>query len=164
MLFMKLTLLKLYHAFLASPVFATATLFFAPLRKLVTDEMSFFSILAMALVIDLVIGMIKYWKLHKFSFRELVTGLMIKVLVAYGGMLMFLAFQSLDPGVAAQWFGLIAKFTVLLYPAGSAFANMYVITAGRFPPIAFMKKLKDFDEIATPTVLLIENEKSKNPK
>ena len=162
MLIMKMTLLKLYHAFLASIILTSLSAFIAPLRKLVSDELSFFSVLTMALLIDLVIGIIKYWKLSQFSFREMVTGLIIKVAVAYGGMLIFLSFQSLDPGIAADWFGLLAKFTVLVYPAGSAFANMYVITAGRFPPIAFMKKLKDFDQISSSTVSVIEDKQKVN--
>lgn len=164
MLFLKLTLAKLYNAVLSGSILATVALFLEPLRKLVTDELSFFSMLTMAIIIDWVIGVMKYWKINEFSFKNMLIGLMIKVAVAYGGMLMFLAFQSLDPGIASEWFGLIAKFTVLLYPAGSAFSNMYIITGGKFPPVGFMKKLKSFNDSLSPSdvVPVKENSNGKN--
>src|SRR5687767_13004551 len=149
-LLMRFILLKLYQSILASPLLATTALFFDPLRQLVSDELRFFSILTMALIIDLIIGAIKYWKLSEFSFKHLLFGLIVKVAVSYGGMMLFLAFKSLDPGIAAEWFGLIAKFTVLLYPTGSAFANMYIITNGKFPPIGLMKKLRTFGDNSDP--------------
>lgn len=156
---LKIAVLKLYYSAITSPIFATIALFFEPLRRLVTDELSFFIILTMAIIIDLIIGAIKYWKLKKFCFKQLVLGLMVKVAVAYGGMLLFLAFKSLDPGIAAEWFGLIAKFTVLLYPAGSAFSNMYIVTDGKFPPIGFMKRLKTFDDVMNPELAKHEQNK-----
>lgn len=146
LILIRLLLVKLYNSILASPFFATVALLFDPLRQLIADELSFFSILTMALIIDLIIGAIKYWKLSQFSFKKLLLGLMIKVIVSYGGMMLFLSFKSLDPGIAAEWFALVAKFTVLLYPAGSAFTNMYTVTDGKFPPLGFMKKLQTYGD------------------
>lgn len=144
---LKITLLKLSQSFEGASILATISLFIKPLKDMVYNELSFFSVLTLAIIIDLLVGSMKYWKLNQFSFRKLLTGLLIKVIVAYGGILLFLTFATLDPGIAAQWFALVAKFTVLLYPSGSAFVNMYILTDGKFPPIGFMKKLDTFEEM-----------------
>ena len=154
---MKHTLLGLYHALVASPIFATFALLIAPIRRMLNNEKDFFVLLTLALLIDLFIGMVKYIKLKKFCFKDLVTGLIVKVMVSYGGIILFLSFAVLEEGWASEWFTLVARFTVLLYPAGSAFANMYVITNGRFPPISFMKKLKSFEEIITPAAIIVDD-------
>lgn len=144
----KFSFIKIFQSFEGASVLATAALLLKPLKDMVYNELSFFSILTMAIIIDLIIGGLKYWKINMFSFSQLVVGLIIKVTVAFGGITLFLAFKSLDPGIAAEWFALVAKFTVLLYPAGSAFTNMYILTNGRFPPIGLMKRLDSFDKMA----------------
>ena len=154
----KLTASKLYHSFIVSPLFATLAFLIEPLHKLLSNEIDFFTILTFAILIDLVIGALKYAKLNSFSFKEMLLGLIVKCAVAYGGMTLFIMFSTFDDGAAAAWFILVAKFTVLLYPAGSSFSNMYCLTGGRFPPINFMRKLKSFDDILTPSALLIKSE------
>jgi hypothetical protein len=163
-LLLKASLLKLWHALIVSPVLATMALFITPLKTLFESEGDFFVILTMALLIDLLVGVAKYLKLNKFSFKDMVLGLIIKVLVAYGGLLIFLSFASLENGWISEWFMLVSRFTILLYPAGSALANMYVLTEGSFPPISFMKRLKSFEEVITPTVILIDKEINEESK
>lgn len=163
MLLLKTTILKLYHSFMVSPVFATLTVLVEPLRIMFANETDYLIMLTLAIIIDLIIGALKYIKLDKFSFKDLVIGLIVKVLVAYGGIALFLSFASLEDGWVAEWFLLISKFTVLLYPAGSALSNMYIVTDHKFPPISFMRKLKAFDQIITPSALTIEEVK-KNEK
>lgn len=160
---LKLTLLKLYHSALVAPVFATASLFIKPLREIAENHADFFTILTLAILIDFIIGILKYVQLHKFSFKHMLVGLIVKIAVGFGGMLLFVAFLTLETGNVSDWFLTVAKFTVLLYPAGSAFANMFVITNGKFPPISFLKRLDTFDKIITPSALsLEEDEKNKS--
>lgn len=159
---LKTNFLKLAYSFAASPLFATLAMFVNPLEEMLTREEDFFTTLLMALSIDLVIGIIKYVKLFQFSFREMLLGFIVKVFVAFGGMVLFLSFAGLEEGWASEWFTLVAKFTVLLYPAGSALTNMYVITNGKFPPLEFMKRLKWFDGMVTPSTLTIGEEQSAN--
>ena len=168
LLLLKATLLQLWHSLIVSPILATAALLINPIRVLFESESDFFAILTLALMIDLLIGMLKHLKINNFSFRDLALGLIIKVVVAYGGLLLFMSFASLEDGPIVEWFIFVSKFTILLYPAGSAFSNMFILTDGRFPPLKFMKKLKSFDEIITPASLLIEererNEKNRKDK
>lgn len=161
LLLLKWTFVKLYNAFTISPFLATASLFFKPILEILDNQIDFFAILSVALIIDLVIGVIKYLKLSQFSFKKMLLGLITKVMVSYGGMLMFMLFASLDEGLMAQWFMLVAKFTVLLYPTGSAFANMFIVTNGKFPPVGFMRKLKSFEEFSGPSNDLMENRNDK---
>lgn len=155
---LKTTILKLYHSLLISPVFATASLFIQPLEKISKDHANFFSVLTMAILIDLIIGALKYLKLHSFSFRNMLLGLIVKIAVGFGGMLLFVSFSTLEDGNVSDWFLTVAKFTILLYPAGSAFSNMFILTNGKFPPIGFMRRLESFDKIMTPTALMIEED------
>lgn len=150
---LKTSMISLWHAFLASIIlFAPLAKLFEPLRAIINDESVYFALLTLAILIDLVVGVMKHVKLHAFSFRELVIGLIIKVVVAYGGLILFLSFAMLEDGWASDWFTLVAKFTVLLYPAGSAISSMYCLTDGSFPPISFMRRLKAFDEVLAPTI------------
>lgn len=156
---LKTSLVKLWHSALVSPFFSTLAFIITPIKLLLESEKDFFVMLTMAIIIDLIVGIMKYIKLHKFSFKDMVLGLIVKVVVGYGGMMLFLAFASLEDGWVSEWFLLMAKFTILLYPAGSTLANMYVLTDKRFPPISFMKRLKAFDAVLTPSVIReIKNE------
>jgi hypothetical protein len=143
----KTSMQTLYYSFLLSPFFATIALYVNPISEMFDDEKSFFVMLTTALIIDLIMGVMKHLKLNQFSFRNLVLGLIVKVLVAYCGAVLFFSFAGLEDGWLAEWFKLVAKFTVLVYPTGSAVSNMYVITGGRFPPVSFMRKLDTFKEI-----------------
>ena len=44
------------------------------------------------------------------------------------------------------YFKVLLQIMVILYPAGSAMVNLSIITDGVFPPIGWMKKLKNFNE------------------
>lgn len=155
---LKTAMIKLLYAFAASPLFATFALFVTPIRTMLDGEKEFIALLTVALLIDLLVGAMKYLKLHQFSFKDMLFGLIIKVVVAYGGVMLFLMFASLDDGWVAEWFTLVSKFTILLYPAGSALSNMYILTEKKFPPIGFMKRLKSFEEIVVTSEQLLHND------
>ena len=38
------------------------------------------------------------------------------------------------------------KFLLFIWPAGNALVNMGIITNGKFPPLAFLKKILKFNE------------------
>lgn len=153
---LKSLLTKLAHALAVSPFLATLSIWFTPLQDVILAQSSFFGILTVLIMIDLVMGIIKYVKLKKFSFRQLIIGLIVKVAVTFLGMIVFLMFSTLDDGPIIGWFLLVAKFTILLYPAGSVFSNMYVVSGGKFPPIKLMKYLEAFDQLSEPLMPKIE--------
>ena len=144
---LKAILLKLWHCMIMAFPMSIVALVITPLKALIETQTDYLTILMVAIVIDLFIGVIKYIKLRRFSFKKLIVGLMLKISVAYGAIVLLILLSSLEDGGVVEWFLLIGKFTVLLYPAGSAFANMYTITDGKFPPIKLMKFLEGFEQL-----------------
>lgn len=156
----KRSMVTLLKYFLGSMLMASLAMAISPLASMISGEKDYFMVLTMCVVIDLLIGAMKDLKLHSFSFLKMLINLIIKVAVAYGAMLLFLSFANLEEGWAAEWFTLVAKFTVLLYPAGDTLLNMYILTEGRFPPLSFMKRMKAFDEVLGPTIRASEKKEN----
>jgi len=44
-----------------------------------------------------------------------------------------------------DYFSILSRLMVLIYPAGSALMNFSLITKGNFPPTAWMDKIKEFN-------------------
>lgn len=139
--------IHLYQTLLLSPIFATISLFVDRVKGMLDEESKFYSLIIISITIDLAIGIGRYIKEHKFAFDAMLSGLVVKVMVAFGAMLLFSAFASLEDGWASEWMMLVGKYAVLLYPAGSTFKNMYVLTDGRFPPVKWMKFMKAFEDM-----------------
>lgn len=125
-------------------------------KYLILDK-SFTFILTIAILADLVTGMIKHWKLKTFDFKALFTGLVEKIAISYLAMILFNGFVGIDEVKQSEtvtyMVNLIGKLLNFVYVAGSAFANMHVITNGKFPPTAFMSRLKRFNETLDPNTL-----------
>ncbi len=51
-----------------------------------------------------------------------------------------------EDNFVSQGLLLVTRLSVFMYPAASAWMNISAITDGKFPPIAWTKKLKAFNE------------------
>lgn len=118
-------------------------------------------------MIDIVLGIWKHLKNKTFDFSLLIWGALTKLFVSIMAMILFNALASAE-GIGETglrlYVLLIGKLLVLIYINGSAWYNMYFITKGKFPPVAWMKKMKGFNESLDPTTFtnptIQDNEKT----
>lgn len=132
---------------------------------LFTQDLEFVRVLAMCLVLDLLMGVWKHLKLHTFDFKECYTGFLTKVFISIVGMLLFNALSSINeleqlPAINGYLL-LVGKIMNIVYLGGSALSSMYVVSGSKFPPVAFMKRLKKFNNTLNVTDLVSDGEQSK---
>lgn len=117
------------------------------LKSWAVDNIEFMTIIAFAIIIDHIIGSILHaFKLRDFTWKENLKGLLVKMGLTVAGYLLFEMFNFIlkDAEWLAKYFKLVTNLTVFLYPAGSAFVNISVLTDGKFPPIGWIEKIKKF--------------------
>lgn len=127
----------------ASPI----ALLLDKLKSWAIDNIEFMTIIAFAIIIDHIIGSILHaFKLRDFTWKENLKGLLVKMGLTVAGYLLFEMFNFIlkDAEWLAKYFKLVTNLTVFLYPAGSAFVNISVLTNGKFPPIGWIEKIKKF--------------------
>ena len=119
-----------------------------PIADFLFMETGFFGLLTIVIVVNMAVGVVKHWKQNELDFREFALGTIEVVFICGAGFSLFLAIgniEGLKGTEIGQWFLLLGRITVILYPAGTAFKNMHYITNGRFPSHGFMKRLKRFE-------------------
>ncbi|WP_294267756.1 hypothetical protein [uncultured Chryseobacterium sp.] len=112
------------------------------------DSQSFIQILIGTLFADLAMGVWKHWKLNTFSFKNMIYGLtqkMFFVIVFY-----FLSEAALNiissADIGTAYLKVFLRFLLFIWPAGNALVNMGILTNGKFPPLAFLKRIHKFNE------------------
>ena len=115
----------------------------------VLTDKSFVEILFVFLLIDMTTGVWKHLKLKDFSPKSLFMGMLEKVFISMIAMVLFNAMghiQGLENNPQAlDYFKLTGKLINASYIFGSALTSCYVITGGKFPPLGFMKRVKNFN-------------------
>jgi hypothetical protein len=106
--------------------------------------------------LDIILGIAKHWKLNDFSFQDLVTHAMLKVGIGFASMVIFNGFAFVlqdDAAFLKTYFLLVGKLLTMTYYAGSAFNSMSVLTGGKFPPLVWMNRMKEFNKTLNPKAL-----------
>ena len=120
------------------------------LRVHIISDTSFVKALALCLFVDLFCGVWKHWKQHTFDWKRLYVGFIEKCGMSFLGMIVFNSITGLQEWEHAatirDYLILVGKLTCLIYVAGSAFSSMYIITGGKFPPVGWMRRMKNFNE------------------
>lgn len=131
-------------------LFSPSVYFTDLIHRYVLTDRSFAEILIILIIFDLLSGMAKHWKLHTFSFFELFKGLLIKVFASITGLIVFNAFgqiKGMDQNtLILANFILFGKLCNAVYVGGSFFNNLYILTGRKFPPLAWMNRMKDFNK------------------
>lgn len=115
------------------------------------DNATYVSFVIGAIAVDHILGSIYHaFFARDWSIKKNIKGLLIKLLIVVSiGYL----FEGLDglmvSSVVKEYTIMVLRLMVFLYPASSAFHNSYTMTGQKFPPMAFMEKLKRFSENAT---------------
>lgn len=113
----------------------------------------YISIVLVAIVIDHALGT---WR-HLFVDRDFdivknITGISIKVglVVCMGILFEGLGVIIKEESIVKDYLVIVTRLIVFLYPAGSAFANSSILSNGKFPPQAWLEKLKAFQSNLNP--------------
>lgn len=118
----------------------------------VLTDMRFVEALVILLFIDLVTGVWKHLLQRDFCWRRLYTGFLQKMVISFLGMTVFNVLGNLQElsemdGLRAYLI-LCGKLVNIFYVGGSAFNNMFIITGGKFPPVGWMERMKNFNRTA----------------
>lgn len=144
-------------AVLAMAEYYTQTLF---------ENRVFMMLIFSTFICDVVLGAWKHLKLHDFSFKELLTKALKKIVITLIAMILFNSLAGAegigDTGMKL-WFLLVGKLISLFYIAGSAFNSMYIITDHKFPPYAWIKRMKDFNKTLDPKEFSNKKDDEENP-
>lgn len=112
------------------------------------DSQTFIQLLVGTLFVDLILGVWKHWKLNTFSFKRMLSGFAEKI-----GLTVFFYFLSetliqiiADADLDSVYVKVPLKLIMFFWIAGNALVNMGIITNGKFPPLAFLKRIEKFNK------------------
>lgn len=97
-----------------------------------------------AILIDWIFGTLKHiFYTHTFSLKKNAVGLMLKIgLVVAGGFLFEgLSHLTREATIIETSLQIITRVIVFMYPAVSAWENIYIVSGEKFPPKKWMEKI-----------------------
>lgn len=106
-------------------------------------------IVLMAILLDWFFGIIKHLKKRTFSFKKNASGLILKITLTVGAGMLFEGLNSIvkdSADIVVLSLTIVTRVIVFLYPAVSAWQNIYVVSGERFPPKAWMERINKFNE------------------
>ena len=102
-----------------------------------------------AILVDWFFGIWKHLKKRTFSFKQNAFGLIIKVALTTGAAFLFEGLGSIvkdSADIIVVSLTTVTRVIVFLYPAVSAWQNIYIVSDERFPPKAWMDRINKFNE------------------
>lgn len=106
-------------------------------------------IVLMAILLDWIFGIWKHLDKRTFSFKKNASGLILKITLTVGAGMLFEGMNSIvkdSADIIVVSLTIITRIIVFLYPAVSAWQNIYVVSGERFPPKAWMERMNKFNE------------------
>ena len=106
-------------------------------------------IVLMAILLDWIFGIWKHLEKRTFSFKKNATGLILKIALTVGAGMLFEGLNSIvkdSADIVVLSLTIVTRVIVFLYPAVSAWQNIYIVSGERFPPKTWMDKLNKFNE------------------
>lgn len=102
-----------------------------------------------AILVDWAFGIWKHLKKRTFSFKQNAFGLIIKVALTTGAAFLFEGLGTIvkdSADIIVVSLTTVTRVIVFLYPAVSAWQNIYIVSDERFPPKAWMDRINKFNE------------------
>lgn len=102
-----------------------------------------------AILVDWAFGIWKHLKKRTFSFKQNAYGLIIKIALTTGAAFLFEGLGSIvkdSADIIVVSLTTVTRVIVFLYPAVSAWQNIYIVSDERFPPKAWMDRINKFNE------------------
>ena len=96
-------------------------------------------IVLMAILLDWFFGIWKHLEKRTFSFKKNATGLILKIALTVGAGMLFEGLNSIvkdSADIVVLSLSIVTRVIVFLYPAVSAWQNIYIVSGERFPPKA----------------------------
>lgn len=108
----------------------------------------FIWVLGFALIADLIAGIWKHAKNNSFSPKKMILGFCQKIGLVILVYFLTEAFIQIiaDADLDSIYFKVATKTMIFIYPAGNALVNVGIITDGKFPPLAFLRKFEKFNK------------------
>ena len=102
-----------------------------------------------AILVDWFFGIWKHLKKRTFSFKQNAFGLVIKIALTTGAAFLFEGLGAIvkdSADIIVVSLTTVTRVIVFLYPAVSAWQNIYIVSDERFPPKAWMDRINKFNE------------------
>lgn len=126
---------------------------FAYLLSFITDWFSLNSgyviFVFIAIIMDHLIGTwVHLFIKRDFSMKKNITGFFTKTFlaIAVGVLVEGISYIMGEGLFVTDYFSILSRLMVFIYPAGSALMNVSLITKGNFPPTAWMDKIRNFNK------------------
>ena len=113
-----------------------------------------------AILVDWSFGIWKHLKKRTFSFKQNAIGLIVKISLTTGAAFLFEGLGTIvkdSADIIVVSLTTVARVIVFLYPAVSAWQNIYIVSDERFPPKAWMERINKFNENLNVKELTDEN-------
>ena len=113
-----------------------------------------------AILVDWAFGIWKHLKKRTFSLKQNAIGLIVKIALTIGAAFLFEGLGSIvkdSADIIVVSLTTVTRVIVFLYPAVSAWQNIYVVSDERFPPKAWMDRINKFNENLNVKELTDEN-------
>lgn len=100
-----------------------------------------------ALVLNMIVGIVVHLKSKTFNFPEFLTKnvIMVFVICSVYIMLEMLRYTAGD-NIVGEIFRILIQVTTLMYPTSKIFKNSYILTDGKYPPEFIMTRLYNFEK------------------
>ena len=106
-------------------------------------------IVLMAILLDWFFGIWKHLEKRTFSLKKNATGLILKIALTVGAGMLFEGLNSIvkdSAHIVVLSLTIVTRVIVFLYPAVSAWQNIYIVSGEKFPPKTWMDRLNKFNE------------------
>ena len=140
---------KLAGAFKLGVILTPFIFVWEKLSKWGITNQDYVMIVVSAILIDWFFGVWKHLKKKTFSFKKNVGGLILKLTLCVGAGMLFEGLNSIvkdSADIIVVSLTIVTRVIVFLYPAVSAWQNIYIVSDERFPPKAWMDKINRFNE------------------
>jgi hypothetical protein len=126
------------------------------------DNSDYIITVLVAIAVDHALGSYKHAYIDKdFTWKLNLKGLMTKISLVVACGFLFEGLQVIihKQSIITEYLTITTRLIVFLYPAGSAFGNSSVISGGKFPPDAWMKRINKFQTNLNPKDITEEEKK-----
>jgi hypothetical protein len=141
--------IKLLMSLLLSAIIGALLAIVEYYKLIIIENKTFLILIFSAFICDVILGMWKHLKAKDFSFHELFTKALTKIAISFLAMVLFNAMAGVE-GIGETpikiWLLMVGKLLNIIYISGSAFNNMYYITDKKFPPYAWISRMKEFNK------------------
>ncbi len=106
-------------------------------------------VISFAIIIDHAVGSaVHLWIKKDWSWKENAKGLLMKLFLCVSAFYLFEGMSVILKGADTLelYFKVTTSLIVFMYPAGSAFVNMSLLTGGKFPPTGWIDKIQSFNK------------------